>query len=52
MSTKEAAKAQQTVSTKKYDHLTGPFKLLGERLLIDHINVVANDDKDLNASLG
>ena len=48
----EAAKVQQMVSTKKYGHLTGSFKLLGEHLLIDHIKVVANDDKDLNAGLG
>ena len=48
----EAAKAQQTVRTKKYDHLRRRFKLLGERLLIDHIKVVANEDKDLNAGLG
>ena len=42
----------QTVNSKKYNHLMGRFKLLGERLLTDHIKVVANDDTDLNAGLG
>ena len=49
---KESAKAQQMIDIKKHNHLVGRFKLLGQRLLIDHIKVVANNDKDLNAGLG